>query len=80
MAASDPNPLDVQVALEKTQIENAPKVPLSGNVGICNWCGRVAQNLVPVELIGGVMRYKGECCNGGGRHNGGHSVIGGHHG
>lgn len=68
MADPNPSPLQVQIALEKAEIDNAPRVSLGGNVGICNWCGRVSQNLVLVEVVNGIGRYKGGCCNGGNRH------------
>jgi hypothetical protein len=66
--AEDPI-LESQIANERSEIENAPKVPLrqyqptSGLAGRCHWCGRISSDLVLVEG----ERYKGrDCC--GGRH------------
>lgn len=65
--------LAAQIAAEQKQIENAPKVPVRfGTNGRCGWCGRLADDLVPVHDYGPTgkiinERYKGiKCC--GARH------------
>lgn len=61
--------LQQQIALEQAQIEIAPKVPVtqpkSGLQGRCGWCGRLSDDLVYVETVHGVERYKGRACCGG---------------
>ena len=71
MESSD---LEKQVAAERQEIENAPQIPVSqlqprtsGMAGFCHWCRRFSTNLVYVETVHEVERYKGaECC--GARH------------
>ena len=59
---------DPQV-LEREHVSHWMFSASKGIVGRCSWCGRVQPNLVLVETIGGVDRYKGtDCC--GGRHDG----------
>jgi hypothetical protein len=61
--------LEDQIAREKAELENAPKIPLAsllskgGPKGRCSWCGQFSQDLVYVDTIHGVARFKGsECC------------------
>ena len=52
-----------RIAAEAAEIQNAPRVPVSsGRVGRCSFCGRTAQNLVPIDTFHGLERYRGECC------------------
>ena len=61
--------LDAQIAQEAAEIQNAPKIPVSqlqpmGAGGRCSFCGSLSPNLVLVEVVHGIQRYKGDCCNG----------------
>ena len=72
----DQSGLDAQIAKERAELINAPKVPVSqlqkqsqarGQAGRCAWCGKFSQDVVYVDTIHGQERFKGvECC--GGRH------------
>lgn len=62
--------LEARVAQEAKELESVPKIPVNryqphttGSGGRCHWCGRMAQDLVYVDSLHGVDRYKGvECC------------------
>ena len=56
--------LEKQIETERLEIENAPKVPVkTGIIGRCHWCGRISGNLVYVETVHNVQRFKGvDCC------------------
>lgn len=58
---------DVEIERERADIENAPRSPVTtGQVARCSWCGRIGE-VVLVDTMHGVERYKGvNCC--GGRH------------
>lgn len=61
--------LDDQVAQEKAEIENAPKVPLSQfqptqYAGRCSFCGQPSMNLIYVDSMHGQERFRGDCCGG----------------
>lgn len=71
LTASDA--LAAQIAAEKAEIENAPKILLSqlmpntGKSGRCCKCGQVSGNLLYMDTVHGQERWVGyECC--GGRH------------
>lgn len=61
---------DQQIAEERKAIEEAPAVPLaslqpqsSGMAGRCYWCGRISSDLIYVDTVHAIDRYKGrECC------------------
>lgn len=55
--------LKAQVAQERGEIEAAPKVLPRPMVGRCGVCGRPARNLTRYSIVGGVERFKGECCS-----------------
>jgi len=60
---TDVTEMEARIAAEAKEIVNAPSVPVtSGRVGRCSFCGRVAQNLVPVDTFHGLERNRGECC------------------
>lgn len=54
--------LESQIADEKAQIDNAPKVDIShylgGNLGRCSYCGQPSANLVYTDSLHGHDRYK----------------------
>jgi hypothetical protein len=60
--------LEEQIDRERRELANAPKIPIAslqprgGNAGRCSFCGRIARNLVLVEVTHGMERFKGECC------------------
>ena len=60
--------LEAQIEKEAKEIDSAPKIPLSklqpqmGTGGRCSFCGRISSDLVFVETVHGLDRYKGECC------------------
>jgi hypothetical protein len=62
--------LEAQITQEAKELESLPKIPVSryqpmttGSAGRCHWCGRPAKDLVYVDTMHDVARYKGvECC------------------
>lgn len=58
---------DLDIERERLDILAAPGIPIvTGQVGRCSWCGRIG-DVVLVDTMHGVERYKGvNCC--GGRH------------
>lgn len=62
MATSN-DALEQQVAAERLAIENAPRIPVvTGSVGRCCLCGRVRDDLEPLEVLHGQERFTGGCC------------------
>ena len=60
---TDANEMETRIAAEAAQIQNAQLVPVqSGSAGRCSFCGRIAQNLVPIDTFHGLERSRGECC------------------
>ena len=57
--------MPVDIAVEKAQLDAAPPIQLLPPVGRCSFCGRLAQSLQLVEVIGGQERFKCELCAGG---------------
>lgn len=70
-SGADASPLEPMVASEAAELESAVKVPIAdfqpsstGSFGRCSWCGQYSANLVYVDTIHGIDRYKGkECCH-----------------
>ena len=65
--SQQPPNIDDQIKLEQMELASATKVPIqqyqSGQAQRCGFCGRAANDLVYVETVNGVDRYKGvECC------------------
>ena len=59
-----PDELRDQVKREQHEIQDAPHIAYTPPaMDRCHFCGRLAQSLTPVEVIGGQYRMKGECCN-----------------
>lgn len=61
--------LEAQIAQEKAELDNAPKVPVSQYQptvysGRCSFCGQPAMNLIYVDAMHGTERFRGDCCGG----------------
>ena len=54
--------LDVQVAREQWELEQAPVAPRGPLVQRCHFCGQLTTTATLVESVDGQERYKGECC------------------
>lgn len=68
--SQQPPNIDDQIKLEQMELASAPKVPIeqyqSGQAQRCGFCGRASNDLVYVETVHNMERYKCGVC--GGRH------------
>lgn len=60
--ATDQQKLEEQVAAEAKQIATAPRVEFGAALTRCHFCGAVGGEVVLVETVNGIERYKGVAC------------------
>jgi transcription elongation factor Elf1 len=64
--SDNPLPPLPNIEAEKAELENLPKVPIqqyqSGQSQRCSFCGRASVDLVYVETVNGMERFKCMVC------------------
>jgi hypothetical protein len=65
--SESPLPQPPNIEAEKAELASLPKIPIaqyqSGQSQRCSFCGRASVDLVYVETINGMERFKGkDCC------------------